>query len=148
SAADRGGLAAAVAATGPCAIVCRPQDLLECLVQAEARALEEELPGQERAVEGSGREALGRHSRPASCQDLPSVAMAGAITISTSCISAMVRAPSAAIDWRSAPTRFCVPWLVAAGPKRICSRGSSSPTRIRVPRGSVGEGAAIPQLMP
>jgi hypothetical protein len=43
------------------------------------------------------------------CQDLPSVATDGASTISTRCISAIVRAPSAAIDWRSAPTRFSDP---------------------------------------
>jgi len=38
------------------------------------------------------------YSRPASCQDLPSVAIDGAMTISTECISRMVRTPSAAID--------------------------------------------------
>ena len=39
-----------------------------------------------------------------------------------------------------------VPWVVSAGPNRICSSGSRSPIRIRVPRGSVGDGAAMPQL--
>ena len=69
------------------------------------------------------------------------MAIDGAMTISTSCISRIVRAPSAAIDWRRAPTRFWVPFVVSAGPNRICSSGRRSPIRIRVPRRSVGEGA-------
>ena len=61
-----------------------------------------------RSVRSGGSATLrgGSLSRPASCQDLPSVAIDGAMTISTSCISRIVRAPSAAIDWRRAPTRF------------------------------------------
>src|SRR5215211_6577445 len=51
-------------------------------------------------------------------------------------MSAMVRAPSAAIDWRSAPTRFSLPSVTWAGPSRIRSRLPTVPTRIRVPRGS------------
>src|SRR5215216_160943 len=63
-------------------------------------------------------------------------------------MSAMVRAPSAAIDWPSAPTRFSLPSVTWAGPSRIRSRLPAVPTRIRVPLGSVGEGAAIPQFAP
>ena len=61
---------------------------------------------------------------------------------------AIVRAPSAAIDWRSAPTRFSEPSVTCAGPNRIRSSGPTVPTLIRVPRGSVGEGAAMPQFVP
>jgi hypothetical protein len=55
------------------------------------------------------------------CHDLPSPPTAGAKTISTRCISRIVRAPSAAIDWRSAPMRFCFPTLTVAGANRIFS---------------------------
>jgi len=41
-----------------------------------------------------------RHGQRLRCQDLPSVCVDGANTISTRCISRIVRAPSAAIDWR------------------------------------------------
>ena len=40
------------------------------------------------------------------CQDLPSVVIAGAITISACCISLMVDAPQNPIAVRIAPTRF------------------------------------------
>src|SRR4029079_1713640 len=144
----------------PEADVPRPGDLrlqsanlLHGVFQAAAAALQQELPREQRAIElALGQDRLGRrslrYSRPASCQDLPSVAMAGAITISTRCISSIVGAPSAVIDWRTAPTRFWVPCVVAAGPNRICSSGSCSPMRIPVPRGSARDGAAMPQLKP
>src|ERR687894_722589 len=133
-----------------------PADLLDRLLDAPGRSLQEELACQQRSVESARAEGPVRHRRrrvehggclaflampaayrvsghslPASCQDLPSVAMDGAMTISTSCISRMVRAPSAAIDWRRAPARFCVPWVVSAGPNRICSSGSRSPILMR-----------------
>ena len=63
-------------------------------------------------------------------------------------MSAIVLAPRAAIDWRSAPTRFCVPSVTCDGPLRIWSSGPDVPTRIRVPRGRTGDGAAMPQLVP
>jgi hypothetical protein len=76
------------------------------------------------------------------------VATAGAWIISTRCRSRIVRAPSAAIDWRSAPTRFSEPSVAWAGPSRIRSSEPIVPTLILVPRGSVGDGAAIPQFVP
>ena len=82
------------------------------------------------------------------CQDLPSVWVDGAKTISTACISRIERAPRAAIDWRSAPTRFSEPSVTLAGPNRIRSSEPSVPTLIRVPRGRVAEGAAMPQFVP
>src|SRR6476469_9164362 len=63
-------------------------------------------------------------------------------------MSRIVRAPSAAIDWRSAPTRFSDPSVTWAGPRRIRSSDPTVPTLIRVPRGRVGDGAAIPQFVP
>src|SRR6266581_2749907 len=63
-------------------------------------------------------------------------------------MSRSVRAPSAAIDWRSAPTRFCEPSLTVAGPNRIFSSEPTVPTLIRVPRGRTGDGAAMPQFTP
>ena len=60
----------------------------------------------------------------------------------------MSTAPSAAIDWRSAPTRFSVPSVTRDGPNRMRSSEPTVPTWMRVPRGSVGEGAAMPQLVP
>ena len=50
-------------------------------------------------------------------------------------MSRIVRAPSAAIDWRSAPTRFSEPSVTWAGPSRIRSTDPRVPTLIRVPRG-------------
>ena len=52
------------------------------------------------------------------------------------------------MDWRSAPTRFSDASVTRAGPNRIRSRVPTVPTLIRVPRGRVGEGAAMPQFVP
>src|SRR6185436_20598046 len=78
--------------------------------------------------------AIGGRQRPR-CQDLPAVWVDGAKTISTRCMSRIVRAPSAAIDWRKAPTRFSEPSVRWAGPSRIRSSVPTVPTWMRVPRG-------------
>ena len=44
--------------------------------------------------------------------------------------------------------RFSDPSVTCAGPNRMRSSGPTVPTLIRVPRGSVGDGAAIPQFVP
>lgn len=78
----RAGLAAA-AATGP-----EPK---------ESGINGEGVVERRRALGVAGWTALGARQR-LRCQDLPSVATAGAKTISTRCMSRIVRAPSAAID--------------------------------------------------
>ena len=49
-------------------------------------------------------------------KSFPSVLIAGAITISVSCISRIFFAPTFPIEVRRAPTRFCVPSSRCAGP--------------------------------
>src|SRR5262249_6492966 len=73
---------------------------------------------------------------PRSCQLLPSVLIAGAMTISAWCISASVAAPHTPMHVRKAPTRFCVPLVRLVGPNRMCSRLPLTPTLMRVPRGN------------
>ena len=55
---------------------------------------------------------------------------------------------SLAIARRNAPTRFIDPSGVREGPSRISASEPTVPTLMRVPRGNVGEGAAMPQFMP
>src|ERR1700746_3851793 len=47
-----------------------------------------------------------------------------------------------------APTRFWLPSSTSAGPNRICLKGPVVPTRMRVPRGRLACGVAIPQWYP
>jgi len=54
---------------------------------------------------------------PDNCQDLPSVVIEGAITISALCISRMVEAPQKPIAVLIAPTKFWVPLVTEVGTK-------------------------------
>src|ERR1700694_5576390 len=56
----------------------------------------------------------------------------------------MFIAPTEPMQVRMAPTRLSVPSSVKAGPKRICSSGPDTPTRMRVPRGRFECGVAMP----
>src|SRR5207253_5921706 len=84
-------------------------------------------------------------TRCSRCCSLPSVLIDGAITISVSWNSRMVRAPHTPIALLSAPIRFMLPSSTCAGPNRISSRVPRTPVRMRVPRGRLGSGVAMPQ---
>ena len=82
---------------------------------------------------------------PDSCQDLPSVVMEGAMTISALWNSRTVEAPQKPIAVLMAPTKFWVPLVTEVGPNRICCSQTVVPTLMRVPRGRTGLGVDIPQ---
>src|SRR6476646_44289 len=79
---------------------------------------------------------------------LPAEVMEGAITISTCWNSGMSLAPQTPSAERSAPAKFCEPSSTRAGPSRISLRVALVPTWMRVPRGRLGSGVAMPQLKP
>src|SRR5438552_14320079 len=79
---------------------------------------------------------------------LPSDTMDGATTISVCWNSAMSLAPHTPSADRSAPAKFCVPSSTRAGPIRISRSVALVPTWMRVPRGRLGSGVAMPQLKP
>src|SRR6202011_364292 len=87
-------------------------------------------------------------TRCSRCCTLPSVLMEGAMTISVSWNSWMVRAPHTPMALFNAPTRFMLPSSTCAGPKRISFNAPLTPVRIRVPRGRLGSGVAMPQWLP
>ena len=57
-------------------------------------------------------------------------------------------APTLPMQVTIAPTRFCEPSSSVAGPKRICRKLPVTPTLIRVPRGRLACGVAMPQWFP
>src|SRR6202043_2389542 len=87
-------------------------------------------------------------TRCSRCCTLPSVLIDGAMTISVSWNSSMVRAPQTPIAAFRAPTRFMLPSSTCAGPKRISRSVPLMPVRMRVPRGRLGSGVAMPQWLP
>ena len=60
----------------------------------------------------------------------------------------MSLAPQTPSAERSAPAKFCEPSSTRAGPSRISLSVALVPTWMRVPRGRLGSGVAMPQLKP
>src|SRR4029453_17999789 len=79
---------------------------------------------------------------------LPSVLIEGAMMISVCWNSGRLRAPTLPMQVVIAPTRFWLPSSTSAGPKRICFNEPVAPTLMRVPRGRLAGGGAMPQWYP
>src|SRR5262249_7269035 len=78
-------------------------------------------------------------------KSFPSVLIDGAMMISVCWNSGRLRAPTLPIQVVIAPTRFWLPSSTSAGPKRICFNEPVAPTLMRVPRGRLACGVAMPQ---
>src|SRR5205807_4698048 len=125
-----------------------------CLADApgdQLRVLGAEVEDEDRRARGRRLDRRAHFPMPtrwACWKTLPSLTMAGAITISTRWNARRSRAPQTPSAERSAPAKFWVPSSTRAGPARISRSVAFTPTSIRVPRGRLGSGVAMPQLNP
>src|SRR4051812_8927410 len=78
-------------------------------------------------------------------KSFPSVRIEGAMMISVCWNSGRLRAPTLPMQVVIAPTRFWLPSSTSAGPNRICFNEPVAPTLMRVPRGRLACGVAMPQ---